>query len=97
MFAERVESALDAAKADLPPGEWSARITLSKRGSAEALITRGGDQATAYPVIAVDVMDRPLQQQDVLELADAVAAMLLQEQFSYGPAGPGSDKSKRLG
>lgn len=48
-------------------------ISLTKRGSAQAQIT---SEAGAYPLVAVDVMDRPLQPRDIDALADAVAAMI---------------------
>lgn len=80
MFGERVEAAMRTAGADVADGGWSAEITLTKNGSAEARIARTGEGSTAFPVIAVDVMDRPLRPEDVLKLADAVAEMLLQQQ-----------------
>ena len=52
-------------------------IDLTRKGSAEARVTAGdGSNARDYPVVGVDVMDRPLGRRDVDQLAKVVAKML---------------------
>lgn len=53
-------------------------IDLTRKGSAEARVTTGdGSDAGDYPVVGIDVMDRPLGLRDVDQLAKAVAKMLV--------------------
>lgn len=81
LFNSRLDEALQGSNATngepARQGDWSAEISVSKRGSIEARLIGGGAEATSYPVVAVDVMDRPIGRQDIASLADAAAAMLL--------------------
>lgn len=53
-------------------------LELNERGSVQARVTREtSDGPVVHPVIAVDVMDRALAQQDLDRLADAVAQQLM--------------------
>lgn len=70
-FSEHLAQANSAGENILD--DLSIVISLTKRGSAQALIT---SEAGAYPLVAVDVMDRPLQPRDIDALADAVSSML---------------------
>lgn len=79
LVRERVEAALVAA-----PEARDASVTidldLSRAGSAIARVrhSRAGN-AHSYPDIAVDVMDRDLQQADLVRVADAVTQSILTE------------------
>ena len=70
-FSERLAQAKSTSDQTLD--DLSIVISLNKRGSAQAQIT---SDAGAYPLVAVDVMDRPLQPRDIDALADAVSSML---------------------
>ena len=78
-FEKRLGQALAAGGSDAPSTKGlSVAIELHKRGSAEARVTRQGDDGLIeYPVIAVDVMDRAYKQKDLDSLADAVAQLLI--------------------
>jgi hypothetical protein len=78
-FEERLGQALAAGGSDAPSTKGLAvAIELYKRGSAEARVTRQGDDGlTTYPVVTVDVMDRAFNQKDLDSLADAVARLLI--------------------
>lgn len=79
LVRERVEAALGAASA-ARDASVNIDLDLSRAGSAIARVrhSRGGN-AHSYPDIAVDVMDRDLQQADLVRLADAVTQSILTE------------------
>lgn len=84
-FEERLVDAMAAAGKTVDPAALTVSIDLHERGSAEALISRRGqDETTEYPKVSVDVMDRPLAQGDLDRLAAAVAQVMLQAQPAAG-------------
>ncbi len=68
-------SALLAADGAALTASLTIELDLSRAGSAIAHVreSRGG-VAYAYPEIAVDVMDRSLRREDLVRLADTIAA-----------------------
>ena len=79
-FEKRLEQALATEGHSAKAEKLSIAIEISQRGSMEARITAHGDGASAeYPEVGVDVMDRALSLQDLDQLADAVARLLIEE------------------
>ena len=79
LVRERVEAAL-AAVPQARDATVSIDLDLARAGSAIARVrhSRGGVEHS-YPDIAVDVMDRDLQQADLVRLADAVTQTISNE------------------
>lgn len=76
-FKARLDEALAAGGVG-GSGDFTIALTLDKRGTAQAQLSGAGKASGArYPLVAVDVMDRPLVRADMDELADEVARMLL--------------------
>ncbi|MXO90855.1 hypothetical protein [Pontixanthobacter aquaemixtae] len=76
-FEDRLSKAIAADGTSAKAGALTVAIQLHERGSAEAQVSRqDGGEVTDYPVVAVDVMDRPLAKDDLDKLADSVAQML---------------------
>lgn len=81
-FQKRLAKALGAVTDGPDLRDLTIAITLRKRGAAEALVTSMRDgQKHDYPLVAIDVMDRPLAKGDVDQLADAVARMLASQKM----------------
>ena len=76
LFRQRLDTALSKADRDFGAKDYSIAIAIHKRGTLEARVTEDGPDAKNYPVAAVDVMDRPLRQEDLGRLADTVAQIL---------------------
>lgn len=79
IFEQKLADALaDAGHAE-STRDYSVAISIEKRGTLKAqLVERLPDGETkSYPVAAIDVMDRPMQQDDLGRLARAVAGILV--------------------
>ncbi len=77
-FRARVAAVLEEEGYDAEMDAMTMAIELNKNGSAQARIAVAGTgQNGAYPVVALDVMDRPLALRDLDRLADATARMLI--------------------
>ena len=77
-FEQRLDAALETAGSPLRADDHRVAITIGERGSLQALVSasRIDSAEAAYPVVAIDVMDRPIGERDLMQLADAVAIMI---------------------
>lgn len=77
-FNARLSKVLSDADSTYGTDGLTIALEFNARGSAQARVTRKtSDGPVVHPVIAVDVMDRALAQQDLDRLADAVAQQLM--------------------
>jgi hypothetical protein len=79
-FEKRLDQALADGGKKADSKDVTIAIELHKRGSAVArVIGQSEEGPIEYPVVSVDVMDRPLMQKDLDSLADAVAQQLMKK------------------
>lgn len=78
LFRQRLDAALSKSDLDLGTKGYSVAIVIDKRGSLQARLAENGSDSNTknYPVARIDVMDRPLEQDDLGRLADAIADVL---------------------
>ena len=78
IFEQNLAAALAEAGVADESRDYSVAISIAKRGTLEAqLVERlSGGETKSYPVVAIDVMDRPMQEDDLGRLARGVAGIL---------------------
>lgn len=77
-FRARIAAVLNEAGMQGRADDIAMAIEVQKGRSLTARVSQTGvDTGTDFPVVAIDVMDRPLRSSDLDRLADAVGRMLI--------------------
>ena len=77
-FAERFERGLAESSDAIDGRDFSVHIEIGKRGAVQAQISGAAKdgESKAYPIVAIDVIDRAVSPDDIDQLADSVARYL---------------------